>query len=225
MSLVYKITNNINKKIYIGCTSRTAECRFAEHKRTARHNPCACVLYKAIKKYGEEAFSIEVLEDDLTEEEAYIREGYYIESLSSHYSTGKGYNMAEGGNRPPIPAGEKNFMAKLTEEEVEEIRNLLIKSRMSYPDIAKQYSVDRTTIERIQSGIMWYNDTYDYPLRKIRANEQVALDIMKLLATTTLTNREIGELCGVGEDIPSRINTGKRYSYLYSGEYPIRKRN
>ena len=45
--IIYKITNNINNKIYIGQTTRTLEERIAEHKR--KRNP---LISKAIKKYG-----------------------------------------------------------------------------------------------------------------------------------------------------------------------------
>ena len=62
MPYIYKITNNINGKIYIGMTYRTVQERWKEHqndcnRRQAENRP----LYRAMNKYGIENFSIEVL--------------------------------------------------------------------------------------------------------------------------------------------------------------------
>lgn len=48
---IYKITNNINGKIYIGQTKTSIERRFISHKSAARRG-INYILYKAIRKYG-----------------------------------------------------------------------------------------------------------------------------------------------------------------------------
>ena len=53
--LIYKITNKINNKCYIGQTIKTAEERWEEHKRHAfgtHQNDINKTLYQAIRKYG-----------------------------------------------------------------------------------------------------------------------------------------------------------------------------
>ena len=92
---IYKITNDINDKIYIGKTLHSIEKRFQEHlkdayKRDEENRP----LYKAIKKYGVEHFSIDLIEKvdihKLSE-----REMYWI----SFYNTyNDGYNATLGGD-------------------------------------------------------------------------------------------------------------------------------
>ena len=62
MSYIYKITNIKNSKFYIGKTNRTIEERFKEHckdykKRDYEKRP----LYTAMRKYGAENFSIELV--------------------------------------------------------------------------------------------------------------------------------------------------------------------
>lgn len=63
MAFIYKITNNLNQKFYIGFTSQeNPEWRFNQHLSTARsekenNQP----IIRAIKKYGEENFSFEVI--------------------------------------------------------------------------------------------------------------------------------------------------------------------
>ena len=56
--IIYKITNLINGKVYIGQTTRTLEERMNEHYRKSD-----IVVDKAIQKYGRENFSTEVVDD------------------------------------------------------------------------------------------------------------------------------------------------------------------
>lgn len=67
MGYIYKITNNINGKIYIGQTIGAIEKRFAEHKNAAK-NGCRYALHRVIRKYGIENFSIEEIEQCPIEE-------------------------------------------------------------------------------------------------------------------------------------------------------------
>lgn len=99
MSFIYKITNNLNNKVYIGKTNLSIEERFRQHyldskKQHSKNRP----LYKAIQKYGIENFSIESIEQCSTEE-ASDREIYWIEYYQSYQ---KGYNATKGGDGKPI---------------------------------------------------------------------------------------------------------------------------
>ena len=62
---IYKITNKINGKIYIG-QSNDIERRFKEHMTKGERS--RILLDHAIKKYGPDNFSYEVIEE-CTEEE------------------------------------------------------------------------------------------------------------------------------------------------------------
>lgn len=57
MGYIYKITNTMNGKAYVGQTYRTVQERFVEHLRMARKDRIRykSLLYNAIKKYGEKA--------------------------------------------------------------------------------------------------------------------------------------------------------------------------
>lgn len=113
MSYVYKITNDINDKMYIGQTSRTLDERFAEHCREAcsqrtKNRP----LYEAMLKYGIEHFSIELIEETNNSKE---RETYWIE----YYGTFKnGYNATFGGD------GKKYIDYDLVVETYKQIGNM-----------------------------------------------------------------------------------------------------
>ena len=95
MAYIYKITNIINNKLYIGKTVNTIEKRFNQHKNEskterAKNRP----LYRAINKYGIENFEIEIIEEcnyDILNE----REIYWI----NYYDTyNNGYNATLGGD-------------------------------------------------------------------------------------------------------------------------------
>lgn len=95
MGYVYKITNDINGKVYIGKTQNNVEKRFSEHLRASRKpNSEKRPLYSAIRKYGENHFLVETLEiccDDILS----TREKYWIE----YYNSFKlGYNATVGGD-------------------------------------------------------------------------------------------------------------------------------
>lgn len=54
------ITCNSNGKRYVGMTNKDAESRFKEHLRAAKRGE-KVLLYFAIRKYGEDSFSVVTL--------------------------------------------------------------------------------------------------------------------------------------------------------------------
>ena len=93
MAYIYKITNQINQKIYIGKTEFSIEKRFKEHCRDAfRDRNEKRPLYAAMRKYGIENFCIELIEETEKPEE---REIYWIEYYRSFKD---GYNATHGGD-------------------------------------------------------------------------------------------------------------------------------
>jgi group I intron endonuclease len=96
MAYIYKITNDINNKIYIGKTEFSVEKRWKEHCRDSqKENKQNRPLYRAMKKYGLNHFHIEVIEKTDRGEE---REKYWIEYYGSFK---KGYNATLGGDGKP----------------------------------------------------------------------------------------------------------------------------
>lgn len=90
---VYKYTNIINQKVYIGQTSQTLEQRA---QKGENYKSCPN-FYKAIQKYGWENFQSEVLEDNLTRQQAHDQEKYYISYYDST-NIDKGYNICLAWN-------------------------------------------------------------------------------------------------------------------------------
>ena len=91
MGYIYKISNDINDKVYIGQTKQSISQRWSIHKQMSKTYPN--VLYKAMRKYGVEHFFIEIIEE-CDENLLNEREIYWIEYYDSYYN---GYNMTLGG--------------------------------------------------------------------------------------------------------------------------------
>lgn len=101
---VYKITNLINRKIYIGITKRNIKIRFNEHATCVKRQPNRpSVIGLAIEKYGKENFNIEVLEkieldtNENLNDKLNILEKQYVKKFQS-YKKEIGYNRTMGGD-------------------------------------------------------------------------------------------------------------------------------
>lgn len=93
---VYKITNLINEKIYIGKTFDIQK-RWNKHLETVKYKGNGYqYLHKSIEKYGVENFLIESLEVNLNEELAFEREKFWIKELNSN-NPNIGMNLTIGG--------------------------------------------------------------------------------------------------------------------------------
>ena len=92
---IYKATNKINGKSYIGQT-----CNF--EKRKKQHIRCYekenCYFHRAIQKYGVDCFLWEIIETCQGAEKAFELEKYYIEKFNTYRN---GYNMTKGGDGAP----------------------------------------------------------------------------------------------------------------------------
>jgi group I intron endonuclease len=82
--VIYKTTNLINGKFYIGKDAKNKDSYYGS----------GIILNKAIKKYGKDNFKKEILEECLSLEELADKEVYWIDKLSA---TTIGYNIALGG--------------------------------------------------------------------------------------------------------------------------------
>jgi group I intron endonuclease len=130
---LYKIVNTKNNKIYIGQTVQP-EKRWNQHKNdSAKSNPSMSIA-RAIKKYGNENFTFELLAGCKTLESANEIEEYLIKQYESHVSTGKGYNISFGGlnaQRVPMSEQQKKILSeikkgkKLSPQHIQNISNSL----------------------------------------------------------------------------------------------------
>ena len=98
MGYIYKITNLVNNKMYIGKTVSSISDRFSQHVYDSKHEASKgynFILHKAFRKYGVDNFKIEELEYINDNTSLGDREIYWISYLGSMMPNG--YNMTFGG--------------------------------------------------------------------------------------------------------------------------------
>ena len=156
---IYKITNLINNKSYIG-QSIYIENRWNKEKvrafsvESSEYNK---TLSQAFRKYGIENFSFEIIEE-CEKEELNEKEQYYINFYNTYFD---GYNETTGGQ-----SGNNNYSMKISKENLLEIYNLLMNTDIPQKDIAEKFNVGQDVISTINHGKSRRLDGYVYPLRQ-----------------------------------------------------------
>ena len=151
---IYKITNLINGKSYIG-QSVQIERRWKEHLIPSANS----LIAQSIKKYGKENFNFEILEE-CQQKELNQKERYWIQ----YFNTIKpnGYNVAEDTSdiiHTTYRYFDKDVLLKI----IEQIKY----SSYSFREIAQNFNLHPSTITRINKGEIHYQDNEFYPLRNI----------------------------------------------------------
>lgn len=153
---IYKITNIVNNKAYIGQSVRI-ERRIAEHRQSALRGDDE-VLYRAMRKYGLQNFQYEVIcecEPSQLDE----LEQYYIQQY--HTLLPNGYNYQLGGSTGKIVVPDNIYAAQ----------QALMFTDKTQQEIADECNICRRTVIRINLGEVWHNEKYSYPLRKPKVSE------------------------------------------------------
>lgn len=218
---IYKITNVINNKIYIG-QSIDPNRRFISHCSRAYNDSDNSPIHAAIKKYGKNNFILSIIEwtDDYNN-----REKYWIQKLNS--LSPYGYNVAKGGEEPPHKYGEQHHKSIITEKEVDIIINELKNDNLTEPEIGRLFDppFSQTLINNINWGVTHKRDNETYPIRKNcpynLTFEQVG-DIKWLLQNTLYPCSQIANYYHVNVSTIKHINTGRNY-HEDNYDYPIRK--
>lgn len=93
---VYKITNKLTNKVYIGITNQGSGARYRHHwyeSRIGEPSP----IHRSMAKYGEESFTLEIIDFADTYDELKEKEKYWIKWYNST-DRSIGYNLTEGGD-------------------------------------------------------------------------------------------------------------------------------
>lgn len=151
---IYKITDKVNNKVYIGQTRYTVEFRWRQHLNRKDNTP----MHNLMRKYGAERFTIETLEE-CPIERLNDREIFYI---AKYDSFNNGYNLTIGGEGKRL----------LLDDKYDEIKSLYL-SGFSSNKIASLFNVDKTTIVKILRSLgvkIRNNKTF-----KLNAEERIEL--------------------------------------------------
>ena len=144
---VNKITNKITGKIYIGITNQGSGARYRHHwyeSRIGEPSP----IHRSMAKYGEDNFTLEIIDFAETYEELKEKEKFWIKKFNST-DRNIGYNLTEGG--------DGTFGRTHSEETKEKIRQKALgrkiseetKKKMSEARIGKCSDKQREHLKKI----------------------------------------------------------------------------
>lgn len=114
---IYKITNLVNQKLYIGQTVNPQD-RWRDHTREARKEQPSMIVHHAMKKHGIDNFTFEVIETCDSQDEANYQEEWHIKISCSHVSTDGGYNVSLGGSVAPKTDEWKQALAENVKQKI-----------------------------------------------------------------------------------------------------------
>lgn len=143
--VIYKITNTLNGKFYIGQTIMRLSSRWSKHKQDARNN-AGWVMAAAIRKYGPEAFTIEVIEEHHCKDDLNAAEIRCIAALRPHYNACAG----GGGLGSPSQEVREKISRKQRGRKVSE------QTRQNMSKAQKGHSVSADTVAKIQKSLQPY---------------------------------------------------------------------
>ncbi len=199
MTKIYKITNIVNGKSYIGKTERSIESRFQDHiyeskKIRSEKRP----LYSAINKYGIGNFKIELIEETKKSEE---REIYYIEKYKTYGSNG--YNATIGGDGKSWLDHNAIIECYKKEQNMTTVANIIGCHICSVRQILNNNNIE-IKLNPFQKKIYCKNES----MYKVFNNIQDAIDWLITNKITKSKNRD-----SIRGSIGRALN-GKRKSYL-----------
>lgn len=218
--VIYKITNKINGKIYIGLTTTPIKRRIAAHVRKSKLSNAGGVS-GAIKKYGFDNFSVSVIDTAKNLDELNQKEKHYIKSMAS--LSPNGYNLHTGGDSHRCSqetkkklslSASKRRMSKETRKRMSESGKLKIfteetRARMSKALKGRKHSAEH--VANLPQNQKFFHDGDKHP-RALLKNKQV-LKIKKMLSDG-ITNKAISEVFGITQGHVSMIKTGRAYKYV-----------
>jgi group I intron endonuclease len=147
--VVYKFTNTVNGKVYIGITSRPISERINDHI-TLSNSGGGHKFHNATRKYGFDAFVLEILEECFTKEDLQEKEIFYIAKYKAD-SRRYGYNLTQGGESGFHLAPETKL--KLSKKAVGRKVPLEVCQRISETQKGKKHTEEtKQKMSRVQKG-------------------------------------------------------------------------
>lgn len=210
--IIYKITNIINGKVYIGQTIQSFNRRIKSHRSHLKcHKHHNELLQRAYDKYGWDAFEFEIIErcdfDNLDERERFWIDKYNATNHELGYNFESGGNALKKHNATTIKKfilssrGENN---KINAKDIPDIKRRLINGE-SLTEIANDFNVSISCIYRIKNLQNW---------------EYIAPELNESLIAAD-TSRKIKRLTDIEKsDCRKRIASGE-YPFALAKEYGI----
>lgn len=134
--LIYKATNKINGKEYVGQTIRDLSLRISEHKYSALNRTSNLPFNNAMAMYGFDNFEFQPIDSANSLVELNKKEEFYINKYNTLYPNG--YNLDIGG--------KNKSSSELTRKKQSESRKKILSNKENHPNWGKSSSVARAVI-------------------------------------------------------------------------------
>lgn len=220
MKAIYKITNKLNNKCYIGQSNNPMK-RWNSHKYNALNavDKGKSAIHDALREFGIENFEFSIIGwfEDYNE-----KEKYYIQYFNSLVPNG--YNIMDGGEEPPHKYGEEHHNSVYSQELVDKIIDDLLSRQYTQKQIQNKYQVSQALLTSINRGITHRRSGLEYPIiktSKYHCSDEVFEQICYLLKNSQCTCAEIGQYFGFSGSTIKAINNGRNH-YTNNITYPIR---
>lgn len=159
---IYKITNKINNKIYIGQSSNIAR-RWSYYRNPPKNIPYNSAILKAIDKYGIDNFQFEIIEQCSTEL-LNEKEIYWIAYFNSYKD---GYNLTPGGD---YNVGESNPNSSLTVDDIKQIRTIYAsKTKLHKIAIYEELFKNKCGLRAFEK--VWNGETWTHIMMEVYTEE------------------------------------------------------
>jgi len=209
MYFVYKIKNNLNNKLYIGYSKNPYE-RFDTHIKDALKNRDNRPFYNAIRKYGPKNFSIKILGNYSTPNQAKINEIKNIKKFHTYFT---GYNATKGGD------GNNGIRMSIESNKKRSIALKGIKKNYNRMLGKKHSSKTKFKISQAHQGMKkpWVKWTKEQIIKRAMTRRKINFQqfkTIKLLKTKGLTYPQISNKLNLSIDMCKKwnhINTWSLY--------------
>lgn len=229
MYYIYKFTNKINGKTYIGQTNDIIK-RKRGHKSDSfniKSTGYYLPFHAAIRKYGWDNFDFEILEEvEDTRERKLLneREIFWINKYHSLTSE-NGYNITIGGDgcsKPSLSFEERCQLSKrFSIFEIKDIQNMLCEDYEYFEIIEKYPQLNTSFLSNINIGLNFKREDLEYPLKKFHSSFNLETK-MKIIdeIKANVPYSKISEKYNISSALLSMINNGKSW-HNKNLKYPL----
>lgn len=165
---IYAVKNDLNGKMYIGSSAYVRK-RWNTHIYQLRHNKHHNkALQDDFNLFGEQSFSLVVLEEVEDKSKLYDREQHFLDTVNDKYNelvvagSRKGHkstNETKDKISKSMQGKIRNDKAVLCDDDVLEIKYLLRDSNLSQQNIASMFNITKQSISKINLGKTWKHIT------------------------------------------------------------------
>jgi len=222
---IYIILNKINNKIYVGKTKNPKE-RWQKHLSSARTGIGYFLIHRALNKYGINNFDFTIIEEVNTEEDAFIREIFWIAHYKSNiikYGDTFGYNLTDGGEGASGHLHSAESKQKMSEASFGKPKSKEHKNALAAAHLGKILTNEhKENIGLAGLGKKRSEESkQNYSKSKLGSKNpsaklyEVNVKIIKILfLSDTLSDAEIGKIYGVARKTISDIRLGKTWAHI-----------